>query len=357
MALYSNSYATIRQTLSRMLDDCILATVSAGNATTATLATTNPPQFYDKPDDYFNKGEYEVYAYAGTNMGVSRLADDWDNTTHVLTVTPAAASSYDTSSLLELHRIFSVIELKDAINQGIELFARKYLVDIDDETTVVLVETTSNDDETLYTYEYSLPTNILHLHRVTTESSESGFKLTGTPSGTFTRGETVTGSSSATGTLSYSGATYILVRDVVGAFVVGETVTGGTSARTCVLTAVDAETVGKGKFPMSGVVSPRDYTILKDYAPQIKFHEDHYNVIADLRIRLEGQGAQDVISADTDNIAIPPQELVEVAATYLPFSKIESNNLAAVFDKCLATRQRAEMRPSVHPYPNSRRVW
>lgn len=352
--LYSNREYTIRQRLSRMLDDCILATVSAGTAGTATISTTNPPQFYSKGDDYFNKAEYEVYTYSGTNVGVSRLASDWVNATHVLSVTPDAGSAYATDSLLELHRIFYVVELRDAINQAIEMYARKYAVDLDDETTVILQETTSNDGNTLYTYEYSLPTNLLYIYRATTEDTKSGWKLTGTVSGAFTNGETVTGGTSgATGILSYGPAasTYILVREVDGNFEVGETVTGGTSGETCsTLTAVEVKTVGDGRFPIENIIDPRDYTVLKDYPPKIKFDETHYDITADLRIRLEGQGMQEVVSADTDYIFLPPHELIEVAATFLPFSKLESNNLTATFNKCLGTRHRVESRPTVPGY-------
>ena len=362
MALYSTAEKVIRQRLSRMLNDCILATASAGTTTTATIATTDPPQFYDRGDDFFNLEKYEVYAYFGTYIGVSRLASDWVNSTQVLTVTPAAGSAYDTTSLLELHNTFYVVELRDAINQAIELYAKKYLIDLKDETSISLVETARNDnsDSYVYTYEYTLPTDALYIWRVTTEGTEAGKKLTGTVSGAFTLGETITGGTSgATGKLSYGPAasTYILVRDIDGTFEVGETATGGTSAETCsTITAVDEETVGDGKFEMGDVVDPRDYTILRSYSPKIKFHEDHYNVVADLRIRLEYQGSQAAVSADTDNIFLPPNDFVEVAATFLPYSKIESQNLAATFDKCMATRARVEARPPVAPYSNSRRV-
>ena len=360
MALYSNYEKTIRQRLSRMMDDCVLATCSTGATTTATIATTDPPAFYNKADDWFNKEEREVYCYEGTNIGVSRLAYDWVLSTHVLTVTPAAGSAYASDSLLELHRIFYVSNLRDAINQAIELYARKYLVDLKDETTIILAETTGNAGETLFTYEYSLPTDCLYIWRVITEEAVGGYKLTGTVSGAFTLGETVTGGTSgATGILSYgpAGSTYILIREVSGTFQVGETATGGTSTKTCsAITAVASETVGGGRFPVENTIDPRDYTILKSYPPKIKFDENHYDVVDDLRLRLEYQGSQSTVTADTDNIFLPPHDLVEVAATFLPFSKIESNNLTATFNKCMQTRMRVEAMPCVSPYANSKRV-
>lgn len=358
---YSNTEAVIRQRFSRMFDDCVLATVASGTTTTAVLATTNPPQFFSKPDSYFNKNGYEVYTYAGINIGESAAAYAWTLTTpaHTLTV-DRTLTAFTTASKLELHRIFNVIEYRDAENQGIDFFGRgKYLIDLKDETTISLTEGTDNLSNTLYTYEYALPTNMVYLHRVTTEGAVSGKKLTGTVSGAFTLGETIT-EGTATGILSYGPAsgTYILVREVSGTFAIGGTATGGTSGKTCsAITAVADETVGDGKFEMEDVVDPRDYSILRAYTPKIKFDEDQYSIVGDLRIRLEGQGIQGNITADTDTIFLPPDELIEVAATFLPFSKVESNNLTAVFNKCLEARARVEARPPMAPYPNARKCW
>lgn len=359
MALYSNYEYVIRQSLSRMLNDCVTATVSDGAASTATIATTNPPTFYGVATDYYNEHEFEVYCYSGTNKGTSRLASDYAS--YVVTVSPDAGSSYDTSSLLEFHRMFYVVELRDAINQAIDLYAKKYLVDLSDSTTITLTRTERNDvtDSYIPTYEYALPTDALYIHRVTTEGSVSGIKLTGTVTDALTLGEKVTGQTSgATGLLSYGpeNSTYIRVREVDGTFVKTETATGASTKTCSAITAVDDETAGDGKFPLGDVVDPRDYTILKAFEPKIKFDERQYNVVEDLRIKLEYQGSQAAIDSDTDNIFLPPYEFIEVAATFLPFSKIESNNLTAVFNKCLKTRGRVMARPSVQPYANAKSI-
>ena len=305
MALYSNYEYVIRQRLARMFDDCVLATCSAGTTSTATLATTNPPQFYGKAADYFNEHQYEVYCYSGTNIGATRLASDFAS--YVITVTPNASSAYDTSSLLELHHLFYVVELRDAINQAIALYAKKYLVDLKDETTVSLTRTARNDNSSsyIYTYEYSLPTDCLYLWRATTEGAVGGVKITGTVSDTLTLGEQVVGSSSsATALVSYSGSTYIRVREESGTITTSDTLTGQDSSETVsAISAIDrTQQSGDGKFEMEDIVDPRDYTILKSYAPKIKFHEDHYNVVEDLRVRLEYQGSQAAVTADTDVI-------------------------------------------------------
>jgi len=358
---FSTTEAIMRQRLSRMMDDCILATVSAADKSDITLATTDPPQYYSKPNDFFNEQWFEVYTYAGINIGATRIADDWDLTSHVLSVTPEAAANYTTASKLELHHIFYVSELRDAMNQAIGFYARRYLLDLDDSTTITLTRTERNDVSGSYisTYEYALPTTCLWLNRVTTEGRVKGVKLTGTISDALTLGETVTGSTSeATGLVSYSGATYIRVREVDGTFVVGETATGGTSEETCsTITAVDYEPAGDATFPEENVVDPRDWRILRPYAPKIKFDENQYLVIPDLRIKTEFQAIQDEVTADTDTIMIDPSEFVEVAATFLAFSKIESNNLTAKFNQCLETRARVTARPPMHPYANARKCW
>jgi len=360
MALYSNVVKIVRQRIARLVDDLILATVSSGSTSTAVLATTDPPLFLEQDNDYFNLQKYEVYCYEGTNIGQAVLASAWVKADHTLTIKPTQTSAYGTSSKLELHRIFAASEYLNAINLAIALYARKYLLDTKDETTITLVQGLTNDGDDIYTYEYNLPLNILYLQRVITEGYKTGKKLTGTISGAFTLGEKVTGGTSgATGILSYgpSGGTYILVREVVGTFAVGETATGGTSTKTCSsITAIADAEVGDGKFEIGDTINSRDYTITKSYPPKIKLNEDYYTVIGDLRLRLEGQGSQAEVSADTDNIFLPPDEFCEIAVTYLPFSKIESNNLLNTFQQCLRTRERILARPVIFPYANSKRI-
>lgn len=334
MAVHRSTLAEIRQWTSRMLDDCILATVSSGDTEAIVLATTDPVQFYNKGDDYFNQHEYECYCYGGTNIGTKNLCYDWTIDDHTLTVTPAAASNYGTSSTLEFHRIFTSQELLYAINLAIHDCAEKYYFDIDD-TSITLVESTGNAGTTIYTYEYDIPTDYLAIHTVTIEGYVGGIKLTGTVSGAFTLGETITGDSSgATGVLSYgpSGGTYILVREVDGTFTVGETAEGGTSEETCsTITAVDNETVGNGQFPKNRELDDRDWDIMKATTSKLRFDSRVFGVIADLRVQIEGQGGQAAVSADTDYIYLPPVWVCQRAITYLPFSKVESNNLLSTF--------------------------
>ena len=288
------------------------------------------------------------------------MVGDWVKSTHTLTVKPTQATAFDSTSKLELHRIFSASEYLNAINLAISVYARKYLIDIKDEATIILTKGLTNNNNTIYTYEYALPLSLLYLQRVTTEGHKTGKKLTGTISGAFTLGEKITGGTSgATGILSYgpAGGTYILVREVSGTFVTGETATGGTSGKACSsITKIENEDVGDGKFKTGDTINSRDYTIIKSYPQKIKLNEDYYTVIGDLRLRLEGQGSQAEVSADTDNIFLPPDEFCQVAITFLPLSKIESNNLMGIFQNCLRVRDKVYAMTPTHPYANSKRI-
>ena len=359
---FSNTLKVIRKSLSMMMDDWIEGTASAGTTTTITLSKTSPPDFYNKADDWFQENHYEMYINAGTNIGNSYVTTDWDNSLHKVTVTPTAGAAFDNTSVPEFHTRFYAVEYLEAINRAIDFYSSRYYLDLKDETTIVLSRTARNDNSTsyIYTYEYALPTTCLWLNRVTTEDSVSGVKLTGTISDTFTLGETVVGgTSAATGLVTRSAGTYIRIREEDGTFAVGETATGQSSGETCsTITAVDrTEVSGDGKFPPENVIDPRDWRVLRPYAPKLRLIEGYYTVVEDLRLRLEYQGIQDVVDDDTDTIMLPPDEFIEVAATFLPFSKIESANLVAVFNKCLETRERVRQRPPVKPHANARRCW
>jgi len=346
-----------------MFDDNILATVTSGTQTAITLATMTPGIYYNKAADYYNNQEYEAYTYYGTNIGNSSVATDW-TAAHVLTVSPGGASNYDTTSKLELHKMFYSNELLDAINQAINFYAHKGFIDLKDETTISLTRTERNDvsDSYIYTYEYTMPTTFWYLHRITTEDNVAGVKITGTLSDDLTLGEVATGDSSgATGLVSYTSATdgYIRIREESGTFTTDDTITGVSTETVTSISEIDrTEVSGDGKFPEENLVDPRDWRIINrsSSTPTLKLDENQYIVVEDLRLRLEGQGIQDECDLDTDTIFINPAEFCEVAATFLPFSKIESTNLTAKFNQCLKTRERIEVRPPRHPYANSRRV-
>ena len=352
MALYSNVLSGVRQYLSSTVGDLLMGQCgTTGADTTHTYAS-----FLYQPDDYYNEHKYDVYVYAGTNIGVEKRVTDWDLSEFLLTVHSAYTSACDATSYIELHHIFTEDEYRKAINLAIESLAGKHLVDIKDETTIHLTSTTDNLDNTVYTYEYALPTSMLHLHRVITEEALSGTKLTGTVSaGAWTAGETVTGATSgATGEFAYDGTTYIRVRKVDGTFVTGETATGKVSEETCsAITAVASETAGGGRFLNNDIIDPRNWSIIKSYPPKLKLDKRYYSIDEDLYLRLEGQGTQPIVDDDTDIIYFPPDWIVQKAITFLPQNKIQSHQLDETYRRAMVMSARE---PRSYPNPRARGI-
>jgi len=340
-----------------MMGDLIIGTFASGTTTTGvhTMLT--------KGDDYYNNHGYRCYIYAGTNIGSEREVSDWTLTSpaNTLTFSPAFGSAIDNTSAYELHEKFTAGDYLRAINMAIESIAGKYLVDIKDTTTIRLTSITDNLGDTIYTYEYSLPTSMLYLYKVTVEEAVSGYKLTGTVSGTFTAGETVTGGTSgATGELAYgvTGGTYIRVRKVSGSFSVGETATGGTSGETCsAITAVESESAGMGVWYAEDEVDPRDWWIRKAYPSKLVLNESYISSFdEDLYLLLEGQGTQPIVDDDTDTIYLPPDWLIAEAVLHLPYAKILSNKLEGVYVKAARDAEYWRQRGGNHPHHRARNV-
>jgi len=349
MSLYSNTLAVVRQYLSSAVGDLLMFQAGTSGATTTKIYA---PALW-QADDYYNDHHYDAYVYAGTNIGVEKRATDWDLSAYLLTIHSAYSAACDATSYVELHHIFTQDEYRKAINLAIESVADgQYLIDKTDTTTVQLTSTTDNLDNTVYTYEYTLPTDQYYINKITTERGVSGVKLTGTVDAAFTAGETVTGGTSgATGERSYDdGSTYIRLRKVDGTFVVGEDATGATS--TCAtITAVDYETAGAGYFDEDDVIDLRSWRLIS--SRKLKLHEDYYSVDEDLFLRIEGQGRQAVLTADTGICYLPLDWVVQKAITFLPQSKIGSNKLDNVFRQALLF---SANEPRNSPHPASRKV-
>ena len=269
MALFSNSQRVIRHYLATAVGDNIFGQAGTTGATTTKIYAP----FLHQGDDYYNNQFYEVYVYAGTNQGITKRATDWVLSTYLLTVHSAYAAACDATSYIELHRIFTTDEYNKAINLAIEALAKRYLVDIKDETTITLVADT---------YEYALPTSMLYLHKVTTEDE-----------------------------------------------------------------------VGNDTFYESAEIDPRDWSIIKAYPPKLKLRYGYYSITAGKDLRLEGQGAQPTVSADTDIIYLPPDWLVQKAVTFLPQNKIESGGLDATYRNALVLSARE---PRSWPNPRSQSI-
>ena len=161
MALFSNSQRVIRHYLATAVGDNIFGQAGTTGATTTKIYAP----FLWQANDYYNNNFYEVYVYAGTNIGVTKRVTDWDLSTFLLTVHSAYSVACDATSYIELHRIFTTDEYNKAINLAIEAIAENYLIDKIDETTTLVADV----------YEYTLPSGFDFVHKVTTEDkADSG---------------------------------------------------------------------------------------------------------------------------------------------------------------------------------------
>lgn len=116
---------------------------------------------------------------------------------------------------------------------------------------------------------------------------------------------------------------------------------------------ITEDKAGSDEFFESGVVDPRDYSIMKAYPPTLKLYKGYYSIVAGKDLRLEGQGTQPIVSADTDVINLPPDWVVQKAITFLPQAKILSNNLDNIYKQALALSAKE---PRNWPDPRAKRI-
>ena len=162
MALFSNTLPILRQALASAVGDLDYGQCGVTGATTTKIYAP----FLWKADDYYNDHNYEVYVYAGTNIGVTKRITDWVLSTFLATVHSAYDAACDATSYIELSRIFTEEDKRKALNRVVEFMADKYMLD------VVNVATTLSTN----TYEYAMPTSIPfeYVHRITRETTAAG---------------------------------------------------------------------------------------------------------------------------------------------------------------------------------------
>lgn len=158
MSIYSNTRIVLRHLTSRLCNDLITGTVTSPASGTFVCAETD----WEKPDDYFNKW-VEVFDYAGTGVGTSGNPTNWVNSTHTLTFLPAVTLTATDS--VEMHQRFRVNEYNDFMNVAIDMVAKEVLVDRVDEAIDLATDT----------YQYTLPTSFLYIHRIEMQDSEDDY--------------------------------------------------------------------------------------------------------------------------------------------------------------------------------------
>lgn len=162
MALYSNTRIALRLLTSRLMNDLIKGTVTSPEAGSFVCAEAD----WEVEDDYFNDW-IEVFCYDGTGIGISGNPTDWDKATHMLTFlpeVPEADPQLTAGDLVEMHRRFSVETYNDFINLAIEMIAEEALLNKVDESVQLGADT----------YQYTLSTQFLYVHKILMESATTG---------------------------------------------------------------------------------------------------------------------------------------------------------------------------------------
>ena len=127
-----------------------------------------------------------------------------------------------------------------------------------------------------------------------------------------------------------------------------------TCRQVCYLHKVTTEDrADSGIFYERDEIDPRDWSIIKAESPKLKLRYGNYSITAGKDLRLEGQGAQPAVSADTDIIYLPPDWLVQKSITFLPQNKIQSNNLDATYRNALILSARE---PRTWPNPKAQSI-
>lgn len=116
---------------------------------------------------------------------------------------------------------------------------------------------------------------------------------------------------------------------------------------------VTEEDVAGDVFEAKDEVDSRDYSIIRSYPPYLKLHEDLYTITAGKDLRLEGQGTQAIVTADTSVIYLPPFWVVQKAITFLPKNKIQSNKLDDTYRQALLLSAKE---PRNWPHPKAKQI-
>ena len=114
-------------------------------------------------DDYFNN--MELYMRDGDAAGDRRDINDFVNADNEFTVKASFSSTPSAGDSYSVHDKFKRDEVKEAINQSIEIAAERALVWVEDEATTLVASQ----------YEYDIPTTFLWITRITMANSDGKF--------------------------------------------------------------------------------------------------------------------------------------------------------------------------------------
>lgn len=248
MAIYKTTLDQLVERVCKLfLRDWTEGTTTASGSTTTLKDTAR-----QEADDYWNSKNAYVYIRSGSYAGHWAKVTDFAVSAGVGTITfaPAAGGAIASGVSYSLHTEFERDEVVEAINLAIDMVAEEALVWKIDETSVTLVADT---------YEYTLPTSFMYIHKITMADSDGNF--------------------------------------------------------------------------YDNPIPPDQYKVIKSSTPKLHFlcmppdeqHTDHYwgqlwantDLTATRKLRIEGLGSPDVLSADTDACSISPAYLTLQAAAIL----------------------------------------
>ena len=154
----------VRHDLANLLGDrLVVSTASA--ATTQGTVLIDTVALID-PDDDWN-GAY-CYIYAGAGIGQERVVSDYAQTTHVLTLATAWATTPGTDSKYELHRAYSVLQhYNPMIKMAFRSRRKRTLLAKNDETVAMAAST----------YHYTIPSGFVAINEVWKEDAAGDFSI------------------------------------------------------------------------------------------------------------------------------------------------------------------------------------
>ena len=147
-SVFGVSRLDLRHSTGRTLGDLYLGSVTS--ATTTTVVDTGRYE----PDGAFT-GQY-FYIYGGTGKGQERRITNWTQSTQTYTFTTPFNPAPDSTSLYEVHKVFTTDEYNQAIRQAVWDIADTYFVPISDASIVL------NSNQT----RYPIPPGFSHVFEV-----------------------------------------------------------------------------------------------------------------------------------------------------------------------------------------------
>jgi len=154
MALYSETQATLRQSIARTFDDMVMGTAET-NSTTNTVICS----YLLKSDDYYNG--WDCHFYEGIHAGQSREITDFNATSDTLTFIPVVVTAVATNDKFELHKKFTTEQYNDTINRSIKKAQKIFMYETIDETTALATNT----------YEYNVPSTFKYIDDIWIENA------------------------------------------------------------------------------------------------------------------------------------------------------------------------------------------